>query len=39
MLAGLEKALGNDSESGDRKAALGITRPEKEMRSLDLTPT
>ena len=39
MLAGLEKASGNDSESGAREAALGNTNRGDETRSLDLTPT
>jgi hypothetical protein len=39
MLAGLEKATGNDSESGARKAAVGNTGRGNETRPLDLTPT
>jgi len=39
MLAGLDKASGNDSECGARKAALGNTSREDETRALDLTPT
>jgi hypothetical protein len=39
MLAELEKASGNDSESGARKAALGNTNLGDETRSWDFTPT
>ena len=39
MLAGLEKASGNNSEAGGRKAASGVARRGDEMRPLDLTPT
>jgi hypothetical protein len=39
MLAGLEEASGNDSESGARKAGLGNASRGDAMRPLDLTPT
>ena len=39
MLAGLDKASGNDSESGTRKAASGNTTEEDGTQPLNLTPT
>jgi hypothetical protein len=39
MLAELEKASGNDSESGAPKAAFENANGRDETRSLDLTPT